>query len=48
MNPADDPLLQAHQHAVKHAMAVAHAQLAVEVWGWAIKHAMGIPAPALP
>ena len=41
-----DPLLDTIAHSQKIAQQIGSANMAVEVYGWAIRHAMVIPQPA--
>jgi hypothetical protein len=43
----DDPQVQAVLHSQKIARRIGHNQLAVEVFGWTIKHAVHIPTEAM-
>lgn len=42
----NDPVMDAVKHSQRIAYKQGAATLAVEVWGWAMKHALSIPAPA--
>ena len=42
----DSALLDSVKHTQNIAHKLGHSQMAVEVYGWAIKHAMEIPAAA--
>ncbi len=42
-----DPLVESVIHSQKIARQQGSAAMAVEVYGWAIKYALSIPAPAL-
>ena len=42
----NDPVMDAVKHSQRIAYKQGAATLAVEVWGWAMKHALELPAPA--
>ena len=42
----DDAIMESVKHSQRIAYKQGTATLAVEVWGWAMKHALELPAPA--
>ena len=42
----DDAIMESVKHSQRIAYKQGAATLAVEVWGWAMKHALELPAPA--